>query len=185
MDDDGEAELAAEGLQAVGAGDASLGLVAKAEVCALVDLGDVEGAGQDAGGEVAGGAAAQLVGEGEDEGGVDSGGREQFELAGQGREEEMRTLRVKDSGWVRLEGDGKREAGESAGAADDLGDDSLVAEMDPVVVADGGDNGGCRSGEFGELAVDDHLGLGVLPLPSSSSTRDAGAPKGFGCFGRL
>ena len=156
MDDDGEAKLAAQGLQAIGAGDACLGLVAKAEVGALVDLGDVEGSGQDAGGEVAGGAAAQLIGEGQDECGVDPGGGEEFQLAGQRSEEEMRPLRVQDAGGMRLEGDGEREAGERAGAADDLGDDSLMAEMHPVVVADGGDDGGGQGREFGELAVDAH-----------------------------
>ena len=88
VDDDGEAEFAAQGLQAGRAGDAGLGLAAKTEVGALVHLGDVEGAGQDAGGEVAGGAAAKLVVEGQDEGGVDSGGGEQFQLAGQRREED-------------------------------------------------------------------------------------------------
>ena len=134
--------------------------MAKTEVCALVDLGDVEDAGQDAGGEVAGGAAAQLVGEWEDESGVDSGSFEQFELAGQRGEEAMRPFWVKDAGWVRLEGDGERAAGERAGAADDLGDDSLVAEMNAIVVADGGDDGCGNGREFGELAVDAHEAFG-------------------------
>ena len=153
VDGDGEAEFAAQGLQAGWAGDAGLGLVAKAEVGALVDLGDVEGAGQDAGGEVAGGAAAKLVGEGEDQGGVDAGGGEQFQLAGQRSEEEMRPLRVEDAGRMGIEGDGEGLAAEKAGARDDLGDDSLMAEMHAVEVADGGDDGGGRGGQFGELAV--------------------------------
>ena len=63
--------------------DAGLGVVAEAEVFALVDLGDVEGVDEDVGDEVAGMQVAELVGEGEDEGGVDAGGGEEFE-AGEG-----------------------------------------------------------------------------------------------------
>ena len=119
-------------------------------------LGDVEGAGQDTSGEVAGGAAAKLVGEGEDQGGVDSGVGEQFQLAGQRSEEEMRPLRVEDARRMGVEGDGDGLAAEKAGASDDLGDDSLMAKMHAVEVANGGDDGGGRKREFGELAVDDH-----------------------------
>ena len=65
----------------------------------------------------------------------------------------MRLLRAEDAGGMRIEGDGEGLAAEKAGASDDLGDDSLMAEMHAVEVADGGDNGGGRGGEFGELAV--------------------------------
>ena len=39
-------------------------------------------------------------------------------------------------------------------ARDDLGDDSLMAQMHAVEVADGGDNRSGRGRQFGELAVD-------------------------------
>ena len=39
---------------------------------------------------------------------------------------------------------------ECAGAGDDLGDDPLVAEMDAVEVADGGDGGAEVGGNLGE-----------------------------------
>ena len=66
----------------------------------------------------------------------------------------MRPLRVEDTGGMGIEGDGEGLAAEKAGAGDDLGDDSLVAKMHAVEVADGGDDGGGRGGQFVELAVD-------------------------------
>ena len=72
VDGDGEAEFAAQGLQAGWAGDAGLGMMTKAEVCAFMDFGNVEVADQDVGSEVAGGVATKLFGEGEDQGGVDA-----------------------------------------------------------------------------------------------------------------
>ena len=55
---------------------------------------------------------------------------------------------------MRVEGDGEGLAAEEAGAGEDFGDNSLVAEVHAVEVADRGDDGGCRGGEFVELAVD-------------------------------
>ena len=43
---------------------------------------------------------------------------------------------------------------EGAGAVDDLGDDPLVAEVDAVEVADGGDAGLQCGWEFARMAVD-------------------------------
>ena len=60
---------------------------------------------------------------------------------------------AEDAGGVRIEGDGEGLAAEEAGAGDDFGDDALVAEMHAVEVADGGDYGGVRGGEVGELGV--------------------------------
>ncbi len=68
----------------------------------------------------------------------------------------MRPFRVEDAGRVGIEGDGEGLAAEKTGASDDLRDDSLVAKMHAVEVANGGDDGGGRGGQFGELAVDDH-----------------------------
>ena len=48
---------------------------------------------------------------------------------------------AEDAGGVGIEGDGEGAAAEEAGAGDDLGDDALVAEVDAVEVADGGDDG--------------------------------------------
>ena len=94
------------------------------------------------------------VGEGKDERGVDAGGGEEFELARERGDERLRVFGAKDAGGVGIEGDGEGLAAEEAGAGDDLGDDSLVAEVHAVEVADGGDDGGGRGGEVGELAVD-------------------------------
>ena len=46
---------------------------------------------------------------------------------------------AEDAGGMGVEGDGDGWNAEGAGACDDLGDDPLVAAMDAVEVADGGD----------------------------------------------
>ena len=43
--------------------------------------------------------------------------------------------------------------------ADDFGDDPLVAAMDAVEVADGGDGGAEAGGDLGELAKDLHQAI--------------------------
>ena len=155
VDGDAEAEFAAEGFEAGGTGDAGLGVVAEAEVFALVDFGDVEGVDEDAGDEVAGMQVAELVGEGKDEGGVDAGVGEELELAGERGEKCEWCFGAEDAGGVRIEGDGEGKAAEKAGAFDHLGNDALVAEVHAVEVADGGDHGGGGGGEVGELGVGD------------------------------
>ena len=66
----------------------------------------------------------------------------------------MRMFGPQDAGGMGIEGDGEGLAAKEARAGDDLGDDGLVAEMHAVEVADGGDDGGVRGGEGGELGVD-------------------------------
>ena len=73
-----EAEFMAKGLQAV---DACLGVVAEAEVFALVYFGGVDGVDENVSCEVAGVHVTELIGEGEDEAGVDAGGGKEFEFA--------------------------------------------------------------------------------------------------------
>ena len=130
--------------------------MAEAEVFAFVDLGGVDGVAEDGGGEIARGHVAEGFGEGEDEGGVEASGGEEFELAGEWGEERVRVVRAEDSGGVGVEGDGQGLAGEGAGAGDDFGDDGAMAEVDAVEVADSGDDRGGRGGEIGELGVDAH-----------------------------
>jgi len=158
VDGDAEAEFLAEGFQAgvssLGAAGAGLGVVAEAEVFALVDLGDVEGVDEDVGDEIAGRHVAELVGEGEDEGGVEAGVGEEFEAAMERGDEGKRRFGTEDAGGVRVEGDSEGPAAEEARVGQDFGDDRLMAQMHAVEVADGGDYGGGRGGEVGELAVD-------------------------------
>ncbi len=151
VDDDAESEFAAEGFEAV---DTGLGVVAEAEVFAFVDLGGVDGVDEDVLGEFAGVHVAEGVGEGKDESCVDAGGGEEFELAGKRGDEPLRVFRAEDAGGVRIEGDGEGLSAEEAGAGADFGDDSLMAEVHAVEVADGGDDGGVGSGEVGELGVE-------------------------------
>ena len=151
VDGDGEAEFAAEGFEAV---DACLGVVAEAEVFALVDLGGVDGVDQDFRREVSRVHVTECVGEGEDEGGVDASGGEEFELTVERGDEGEGRFGAEDPGGVGVEGDSEGLSAEEAGAFDDFGDHSLMAEVHSVEVANGGDYGGVRGGEVGELAVD-------------------------------
>ncbi len=62
-----------------------------------------------------------------------------------------------------FEGDGEGGVVELAGAGDDFGEDALVAAVDAVEVADGGDCGAEVSGDLGEAAVDVHeAGSGAI-----------------------
>ena len=79
------------------------------------------------------------VGEGKDQGAVDAGGGEQLEFPGQGSDKGVGVVGTQDAGGGWIEGDGERSAAEEAGAGDDLGDNALMAEVDAVEVADGGD----------------------------------------------
>ncbi len=49
-----------------------------------------------------------------------------------------------------------------AGAGDDLGDDPLMAAVDAVEVADGGDGGAEVGGDLGELVIDLHQAISKL-----------------------
>ena len=83
----------------------------------------------------------------------------------------MRTLRVEDAGGMGIEGDGEGLAGEKTGACDDLGDDSLMAKMHAIEVADGGDDGGGRCGQFVELAVGDQVVSGQRSVVSGAMSK--------------
>jgi len=132
-----------------------------------MQLGDVEGLLQDVGGEGARGVLGELFGEGEDEDSVEARGFEEFELAGEGRDEWQACVGAEDSCGVGIEGDGDGGLVEFPGAGDDLGDDPLVAAMNPVEVADGGDGGAEVGGEIGELAIDAHQAISkVICWPS-------------------
>jgi hypothetical protein len=112
---DGDAEV--EGAAEFGeGGDVGLGVVAEAEVFALVDLGDVEGVAQDGLREVVGGGVAESFGEGQDEGGVEAGGGEEFELAWERGDEGEGLRGAEDAGGVGVEGDGEGLAAEEARA---------------------------------------------------------------------
>ncbi len=161
------------------------GVVAEAEVFSLVDLGDVEGVAEDGLGEVVGGGVAEGVGEGEDEGGVEAGGGEEFELAGEWGDEGEGLSGAEDVGGVGVEGDGEGAAAEEARAGDDLGDDGLVAEVDAVEVADGGDGGGLWGRDFCEVSDKSSLGNGLREY--CAALRE-GIPQGLKplfFFGRL
>ncbi len=108
------------------------------------------------------------VGEGKDEDGVDAGGFEEFELLRmRGVMSGQAGVGAEDSRGMGIEGDGDGGLVEFAGAGDDLGDDPLVAAMDAVEVADGGDGGAEVGGEIGELAIDAHQAISkVICRPS-------------------
>jgi hypothetical protein len=63
---------------------------------------------------------------------------------------------AEDAAGVRIEGDGEGSAAEEACACDDFGDDTLMAEVHAVEVADGRDDGCAGGGKVGELAIDVH-----------------------------
>jgi len=60
---------------------------------------------------------------------------------------------------MRVEGDGDGPGAERAGAGDDLGDDPLMAAMDAIEVADGGDGWTEVGGNLCELAEDLHQAI--------------------------
>ncbi len=153
VDADGEAEFAAEGFEVV---DAGLGLVAEAEVLAFVELVDADAVAEEILGEGAGGHAREVVREGQDDDGVEAGGAEEFEFLGEWGDEGQVGFGAEDAGGVWVEGDGYGGDAESASAVDDLGNDPLVAEMNAVEVADGGDARAPVGWEFRWMAVDAH-----------------------------
>ena len=60
---------------------------------------------------------------------------------------------------MRVEGDGDGAGAEGAGSGDNLGDDPLMAAMDTVEVADGGDRWAEVLGNLCELAEDLHQAI--------------------------
>jgi hypothetical protein len=60
---------------------------------------------------------------------------------------------------MRVEGDSHGPDAEGAGTGDDLGDDPLMAAMDTVEVADGGDGWTEVRGNLCELAEDLHQAI--------------------------
>ena len=106
-----------------------------------MELLDAEAVAEEILGEVAGGHAGEVAREGQDDDGVDAGGAEEFEFLVEWGDEGQGGFGAEDAGGVGVEGDGEGGDAEGARAGDDLGDDPLVAEVDAVEVADGGDAG--------------------------------------------
>jgi hypothetical protein len=64
---------------------------------------------------------------------------------------------------VGFEGDGEGGVMELAGACYDFGENALVAAVDAIEVADGGDGGAEVFRDFGEAAIDVHeAGSGAI-----------------------
>ena len=124
-------------------------MVAEAEVGAFDDLAGVERSGEGVAGEVARTDLGERGREGEDDGCVNAGGGEEFEALGHGREQAEAGVRAEDAQGVGVEGEGDGGQAERAGAGDERGEHELVAAVDAVKVADGGDDaagaegGGC------------------------------------------
>ena len=104
----------------------------------------------------------EFGGEGQDEQGVDAGGGEELEFFGEWGDERLARLGAEDPRGMRVEGDGDGPGAEGAGAGDDLGDDPLVAAMDAVEVADGGDGGAEAGRDLREVAIDLHQAISKL-----------------------
>ena len=86
-------------------------------------LSDVEGVDENVFDEVAGVHVAKRVGEGKDERGVDAGGGEEFELAGERGDERLRLFGAEDAGRMGVEGDGEGFSAQETGSGEDFGDD--------------------------------------------------------------
>ena len=81
----------------------------------------------------------EVFGEGDDGDVLDAGGGEELEFARQRSDEGLRVFGSQDAAGVGIEGDGEGLSAEEARAVDDFRDDRLMAEVDAVEVADGGD----------------------------------------------
>ena len=137
-DADSEAEFGAELLEG---GDGAFGAIAETEVLAFVNFGGVGGVSEDGFGEEAGGELGESGVEGKDEGGVNAGGGEQFEFTGKRGDEGVRGFGAEMADGMGVEGDGQGFLVGGTGLGDDFGQDLLMAAVDAIKVADGGDRG--------------------------------------------
>ena len=147
MGDDGEAELLAELLEF---GSAGLGSVAEAEIVTFVNLDGVERLLEDLVGEVEGGEAREILGEGDHDSGIDAALSDQIEALRERRDEARGLFGAENANWMGIEGDGKGLRAKRNSALADVVHDGLMAEVNAVEVADGED----RSGEAGGNRVE-------------------------------
>ena len=150
---DAEAEFTSQGLEAL---HVCRGFVAEAEVFTFVDLADPKSVREDVAGELPGGEAGELCGEGEDEHRVETGGADLLELLRERGDERVGRLGAKDTNGVGIEGDGERLEREGTGTGVDPIDDPAVTAVDAVEVTDGGDDGTEAGGNLGEGTKDLH-----------------------------
>src|SRR5215472_3008625 len=154
MDGEGKAEPLAEAGQF---GDTGFGLVAEAEVAALVKAGDTQGVAQDPLDELAGGEAGKGLVELEDDDGVDSCFGQQGDAVFHRGEQAGGRFRTEKLLRVRVKGDGNRFHAAPPGVCDNGAEDLAVAKVDSVEVADGGDGGAEVLRDLADSMVDgDH-----------------------------
>ena len=132
--DDVEAELGTE--PAEEGGVARL-FVAKAKVFADENSADAEGADENLLGEVLRGEAREIVGERQDNGGLEAERSEAAEALGLRGKARRRGFGAKDFLGRRVEGQDGSDGVNIAGSGDGSAKDVLVAEVDAVEVADG------------------------------------------------
>jgi hypothetical protein len=145
MDLESEAEL---GGKVEEFSDASLGVVAEAEVTAFVKAEQAEGVVEDGADKFAGREAGQRRIEGQYEHGVDAGEREQAKAFVERREQSRGLGGPEELFWMWLEGDGDGASSKGAGIGSGGREDLPVAEVDSVEVADGGDGGAKAGGDL-------------------------------------
>ena len=148
---DSEAEAAAELAQL---GDAGLGMMPEVKVAAFVQAADAENLDEDASDKLLRREAGERCVEWQHDNGVNAGGGKQWDTAGHGSEQFGRAGGAEEPLRVGVESDGDGAEAEGARFSDDGREDFLVAEVDAVEVADGGDNGSGGRWKPGELAVD-------------------------------
>ncbi len=140
-----EAEFAPERLEEL---DIPGALMAEVESFADAEAGERSEVLRQESNEGIGGLLPEVVGELEDEGGVEPQAGEGVQSLGEGIDEGRGAMRGDDGVWVPVEGDGDGVTVSGPGVREGLLEDALVAQVHPVEHADGGADGLASSVEF-------------------------------------
>jgi len=151
VDVDGEAEAGAKLAQF---SDACPGVMTEVEVAAFMQAANAKNIYEYPADKLLRGQDGERCVKGQDDDSVNAGGGEQLHSAGHGREQFGRAGGAKKPLRVGIEGDGYGADSEGPGFGHHRGEDFLVAEVDAVEVADGGDGGAETGGNLRDGVVD-------------------------------